>query len=142
MQKYCDNTDTDSAGSTVSADHVVESVPLQIPVDLRLDYSVDFNMTPDLDKDQKLVKQEYISYVAQVSSVGMDILKFWEVCRTCVTDWTALTLYCRLSLGLHSFLSYLTPHHRALRLVSYDTRTCDELSSMAFHDVPFLGPVY
>jgi hypothetical protein len=82
MQKYCDNADTDSAGSPASADHVVESAPLQMPVDLRLDYSVDFNMTPDLDKDQKLVKQEYISYVAQVSSVGMDILKFWEVCRT------------------------------------------------------------
>jgi hypothetical protein len=31
-----------------------------------------------------------------------------------VMDWTALILYCRLSLGLHAFLSHLTPHHYAL----------------------------
>jgi hypothetical protein len=48
---------------------------------LMLDYCLDdFEVTAG-HKDLKLVKEEYLAYIAQVSSVGTDILKFWEVCR-------------------------------------------------------------
>jgi hypothetical protein len=60
-----------------------------------------------------------------------------------VTDWTSADfLYGRLSLGLHLVL--ILSHSPSLRitLLSDDSRTCDGLGSMAFHDVPFLGPVY
>jgi hypothetical protein len=48
----------------------------------------------------------------------------------------------RLSLGLHSFLSHLTPYHAWFHSLSVDSRTCDGQGSIAFHGVLFLGPVY
>jgi hypothetical protein len=92
MLNYCNDTDTDGAGSPEPADHLVEKAPSHILIHkklakLTLDYGVDLDMTPeDLDMDQKSVQQEYCSYISQqISSKGTDILKFWEVvgCGAC-----------------------------------------------------------
>jgi hypothetical protein len=48
-----------------------------------LDYGLDLEVTAgNLHEDPKSVKEEYLLYIAQVSAKDMDILKFWEVCRT------------------------------------------------------------
>jgi hypothetical protein len=75
MQNYCDNTDT--------ADRAVEERSSQTTMDqrlekLRLDYGLDLEVTAG-HKDPKSVREEYSAYIAQVSSAGTDILKFWEV---------------------------------------------------------------
>jgi hypothetical protein len=59
-----------------------------------------------------------------------------------VTDWTALTSLRQIIIGT-AFVLILS-HSPSLRftLLSDDSRACDGLDSMAFHDVPFLGPVY
>jgi hypothetical protein len=41
--------------------------------------------------------------------------------------------------ALRSYLISLSHHLRLLRWLSDDSRTCDGLGSMAFHDVLFLG---
>jgi hypothetical protein len=55
-------------------------------------------------------------------------------------DCTDLFMQIIIGTALVLILSH-SPSSR-ITLLSDDSRTCDGLGSMAFHDVPFLGPVY
>jgi hypothetical protein len=68
---------------------------------------------------QELLEKWTVAKVPQWLKAGLmehivELVVVDDQVRQAVTDWTALTSFSRLSLGLQSFLSYLTPHHCAL----------------------------
>jgi hypothetical protein len=94
MQNYCYNADTDTnvVGGPAPADCAVEERSSQTMMDqrlekLRLGYGLKLEVTAR-HEDPKSVREEYSVYIAQVSSAGMDILKFWEVCGMQMTGDT------------------------------------------------------
>jgi hypothetical protein len=59
---------------------------------------------------------------------------------TTVTDCADFLLQIIFGTAFVLILSHSPPLR--IMLISDDSRTCDEPSSMAFHDIPFLGQVY
>jgi hypothetical protein len=94
-------------------------------------------------KDSQALSLGPSNSASQQSKVDHTIQQARDALLLCVCHGlTCADRSCRLSLGLHLFLSYLTSPSLCTALISDDSRTCDEPSSMAFHDVPFLGQVY